>query len=195
METRSETAPEELPPRRLLAIGVASGIAGGLAMAVPVVIWDWVRSSHRALELAMAATAWPFGLTHFSNGQNLWWPIVIGVILLAAYWAVSGVVFTALVDRFVRVSRPAAALAAGAAWSFGSFIFFWDMLLPVARDGVPFRASASGPGPFTAPSWVWILGFTLLGVVTAACYTALRHSPVVEREQVQVEHRQLRHAA
>lgn len=195
METRSETAHVELPPRRLLAIGVASGIAGGIAMAVPVVIWDWVRSSHKALELAMAATAWPFGLTHFSNDQNLWWPIVLGAILIAAYWAVSGVVFTALVDRFVRVSRPAAALAAGAAWSFVSFVFFWDMLLPVARDGVPFRASATGLELFTAPNWVWILGFTLLGVVTAACYTMLRHSPVVERERMRVDQRHLRHAA
>ena len=195
METRSDTAHVELPPRRLLAIGVASGLAGGIAMAVPVVIWGWASSSHRALELAMAATAWPFGLAHFSNDRNLWWPIVLGAILLAAYWALSGVVFTALVDRFVRASRPAAALAAGAAWSFVSFIFFWDMLLPVVRDGVPFRASASGLGPFTAPSWVWILGFTLLGVVTAACYTMLRHLPVVESERVRVDQRHLPRAA
>ena len=195
METRTDTAQVELAPRRLLAIGIASGLTGGIAMAIPIVLWDWVRTSHRALELPMAATAWLFGLTHFSNDQNLWWPIVLGTIILAAYWALSGVVFTALVDRLLRVSRPAAAIAAGAAWSFVSFIFFWDMLLPVARDGVPFRATATGEGPFTAPSWVWILGFTLLGVVTAACYTALRHLPVVESERVRVDQRHLPRAA
>ena len=116
-----------------------------------------------------------FGLAHFSNDQNLWWPIVLGVIILAAYWAVSGVVFTALVDRFVRVSRPAAALAAGAAWSFVSFIFFWDMLLPIARDGAPFRSASGVVG--VAPNWVWILGFTLFGVATGVGYWALHTSP------------------
>jgi hypothetical protein len=174
---------DELPASRVLEVGIASGILGGLALAVPVVIWDWARSSHRALELPMAATAWLFGLEHFSHDVNLWWPIVLGTAVLAVYWAASGVAFAALADRFSRLSHPAWTIVAGAAWSFVSFMFFWYMLLPVARDGVPFRASSVDPLLFTAPNWVWILGFTLSGLVIAGCYAALRRSPVAGREQ------------
>jgi hypothetical protein len=184
-----------LSPSRLLVLGVASGLAGGIALAMPVVVWDWERLGHRALELPMAATAWLFGLTHFSHERNLWWPIVLGLMLLAAYCAVSGVLFATLADRVFKLSRPASTLAAGAGWSFVSFMFFWYMLLPIARDGVPFRAPTRGLELFAAPSWVWILGFTLLGLVTAACYAALRRSPVVQREEVRVERRRLTHAA
>ena len=166
----------------LLAVGVASGLLGGLALAVPIVIWDWVRSSHRALELPMAATAWPFGLDHFSHDQNLWWPILLGIVLLAAYWALAGVVFVALADRTYRVSHPAAAILAGAAWSFVTFIFSWYMLLPVARDGAPFRSTIADPRLYTAPTWVWILGFTLSGLVIGAFYGAFRQSAVLQRE-------------
>jgi hypothetical protein len=34
--------------------------------------------------------------------------------------------------------------------------------------------SSAAPGQFVAPNWVWILGFTLLGLATGACYRALR---------------------
>ena len=57
------------------------------------------------------------------------------------------------------------------------FIFFWYMLLPIARDGAPFRAPAFDPLLFTAPNWVWILGFTLSGLVIAVGYAALRRHP------------------
>lgn len=50
------------------------------------------------------------------------------------------------------------------------------MLLPIARDGAPLRAASSGV-PFVTPNWVWILGFTLFGLTTGACYWALRTSP------------------
>jgi hypothetical protein len=62
-------------------------------------------------------------------------------------------------------------LALGAVWSFVSFMLFWYMLLPIARDGAPFRATAFGE--FVAPNWVWILGFTLSGLATGVCYWAL----------------------
>ncbi len=171
---REERTGQELPVWRLLVVGGASGLVGGIAMAAPIVIWDWTKTEHRALELPMAATAWLFGLTHFSHDRNLWWPIVVGAVLFAAYWALSGIVFAALADRFWRVEHPLSALAAGAAWSFATFVFFWYVLLPIARDGAPFRAPAGDALLFTAPDWVWILGFGLLGVVTAATYTALR---------------------
>ena len=189
----------ELPPggeRRLtvlewLAVGLGSGVFGGLAMAVPLVIWDWVHSGHVALELPMAATAWLFGLQHFSHDTYLTWPVLVGAVLFAAYWTLSGLVFTRLAETS-GVSRPVASLAAGFGWGFVSFIFFWDMLLPIARDGAPFRTPAAAaavvePG-FVAPNWVWILGFTLMGLVTGACYAALRRSPTA-RDEVRDERR------
>jgi hypothetical protein len=191
-----ETTHAELPPLRLLTVGVVSGLAGGVAMATPVVIWDWIRTGHRALELPMAATSWLFGLNHFSDARNLWWPIVVGVVLLGAYGALSGVVFTSLVDRFLRVSRPGSIVAAGAAWSFVSFTFFWYMLLPIARAGAPFRASAGAGRLFAAPDWTWILGFTLLGLVTALWYAALRSRPALLAERRIGQHpARLDHAA
>ena len=158
---RSRDEHDELPTGGLLAVGAASGLLGGLALAVPIVIWDWVRSGHRALELPMATTAWPFGLVHFSNDRNLWWPIVLGIVLLAAFWALSGIAFTALADRVYRVAHPLWAIAAGA----------------------PFRATVADPRLFTAPNWVWILGFTLSGLVIAGTYGALRRSSAVRRER------------
>jgi hypothetical protein len=41
---------DQLSSRRLVTVAVVSGPAGGLAMAVPVVIWDRPRAGHRALE-------------------------------------------------------------------------------------------------------------------------------------------------
>jgi hypothetical protein len=161
----------------LLAVGIGSGLFGGIALAAPIAIWDWVRTGHRAFELPMAATAWLFGLQHFSHQRYLAWPLVIGAALLVAYAVFSGLAFTALADRVYRATRPLASLAAGGAWAFVSFIFFWDMLLPIARDGAPLRATPGAARVFVAPTWVWILGFTLLGFVTGACYAALRTSP------------------
>ncbi len=176
-----------LAPGEWLAVGLGSGLLGGVALAAPIVIWDWVRSGHLALELPMAATAWLFGLQHFSHTQYLAWPLVIGIALLAGYAALSGIVFTGLADRVFGVTRPLASAAAGLAWAFVSFIFFWDMLLPIARDGAPFRAAPGAGHLFVAPPWVWILGFTLLGIVTGTFYSALRASPA--RDEVREERR------
>jgi uncharacterized integral membrane protein len=170
----------------VLAVGTGSGLLGGIALAAPIVIWDWVRAGHRAFELPMAATAWLFGLQHFSHERYLAWPLVIGIALLAVFVALTGVAFTALADRVYGARRPLSSLAAGFAWGFVTFIFFWDMLLPIARGGAPFRA-APGAAGFVAPTWVWILGFTLLGLLTAASYALLRTSRA--REDATVEGR------
>ena len=175
--------PAEAAGRSQLVAGVTAGVLGGLALAAPIVIWDWSRTGHRALELPMAATAWPFGLDHFSHTDNLWWPIVIGTALLAGYWALSGLVFALLADRPLRFAGPGSTLALGAAWSVVTFLVFWEMVLPIARDGMPFRASPRAPLLFTAPNWVWILGFVLSGLVVATGYKALRHLPAAERAQ------------
>lgn len=166
-----------LTRRDWVAVGLGSGLLGGIALAVPIVLWDWARAGHRAFELPMAATAWLFGLQHFSHDQYLAWPLVAGVALLVGYSAVSGLVFTGLADRVFGITGPLASLVAGFAWGFVSFIFFWDMLLPIARDGAPFRAASGAAVGFVAPNWVWILGFTLFGLVTGAGYWALHTSP------------------
>ncbi len=159
--------------RNALIARCSTGMLGGVALAAPLVIYDWARASHSALELPMAATAWLFGLDHFARNGYHWWPIVIGVVLLLAYWALHGLAFGALAEHEKLTSRMGV-LAAGLAWGFASFVFFWTMLLPIARDGAPFRATAAAPGLLVAPAWVWILGYALLGLVTGLAFRALR---------------------
>jgi hypothetical protein len=157
----------------LARVGTECGLLGGLVMALPLVIYDWVRTSHSALELPMAVTAWLFGLNHFHPNGYAVWPIVVGALFLLLYWEALGLAFTAIADRVYRVGSQAGSLALGAVWSFVSFMFFWYMLLPIARDGEPFRF-VSGAVGFVAPNWVWILGYTVFGLATGACYWLLR---------------------
>lgn len=210
MESRLELGPQSLSTRPpapaddrlhrlevggLVAAGSLSGVVGGLALAVPLVIWDWASSTHRALELPMATTAWLFGLEHFSTDENLWWPIVLGSGLLLVYSLASGIAFAALADRVYGVASTAGLLVSGAVWGVVSFVFFWYVLLAIARDGAPFRA-AETLAPSTAPTWVWILGFALFGVVTGACFAALRRMPALLRdEDSEVDELPLRTAA
>jgi hypothetical protein len=141
-----------LAQRRLALVGTLCGLFGGLGMALPLVIYDWVRESHTALELPMAVTAWLFDLNHFDQNGYAFWSIVVGALLLLVYWEAHGLAFTALADRVYRVSTLVGSLARGAVWSFVSFMFFWYTLLPIARDGEPFRLVSGGAG-FVAPNW------------------------------------------
>ena len=158
---------------RLALVGVGCGVGGGMVMAAPLVIYDWANATHSALELPMAVTAWLFGLDHYVRNGYHWWPIVIGALLLLVYWSVLGVVYAAVAERVYRVRTWLGSVALGGFWSFASFMLFWYMLLPIARDGAPFRATVAAPAMFVAPNWVWILAFTLSGVVTGLCCRAL----------------------
>jgi hypothetical protein len=158
---------------RLTLAGITSGIAGGVMLAVPLIIYDWAKASHSALELPMAVTGWLFGLNHFAPNGYDWWPIVIGALFMIAFFGVSGLAYAAVAERVYHVRTVAGNLALGAVWSFVSFIFVWYMLLPIARDGAPFRETAAA-GAFVAPNWVWILGFALSGLATGVCYRMLR---------------------
>jgi hypothetical protein len=178
---RGERAPTVLGLREWLLVGGVSGLLGGLVMAIPLILWDWGRAAHIALELPMATTAWLFGLGHFSHMTYLLGPIVIGAAFLCAYWIASGLAFAALADRTYGIATLGKSLVAGAAWSFVNFLFFWYMLLPIARGGEPFRATAAAPGEFVAPNWVWILAFTVFGLATGIFYAALRN-PAPKRE-------------
>ena len=166
-----------LAPWEWLAIGLGSGLFGGLALIVPVALWDWARSGHEAFELPMAATAWIFGLQHFSQEIYLAWPMLVGGVLLAAGSALAGLAFTGLADRVFALRGLPASVAGGLAWAFLSFVFFWDVLLSLGRDGAPLRAT-TGSRAFVAPNWVWILGFALLGLVTGIGYWRFRRSLV-----------------
>jgi hypothetical protein len=156
---------------RLTRIGLASGIGGGVTLGATLFVYDWANGGHSALELPSAATGWLFGLEYFGQNDYRWWPILIGAVVFLAYWGLMGLLFAGLADRVYHVRTLMGTLALGAAWSFASFMFFWYMLLPIARDGAPFRLAAAGE--FVAPNWVWILGFTLAGLATGICYREL----------------------
>lgn len=182
------TPREATGTRRLAGVGLAAGIGGGLMLAAPLVIWGWVRESHSALEYPMAVTGWLFGLEYFGQNEYRWWPIVIGALFLLAFWAVLGLAFAGLAGRVYRVRTLPGSLALGGVWSFVSFMFVWYMVLPIARDGAPFRLTAAGE--YVAPTWVWVLGFTLAGFTTGIGYRALRSrsaaqpaASATEREQ------------
>jgi hypothetical protein len=189
VEARSLERPHPLRAIQWLEVGCVAGVLGGIALALPLILWDWVHAGHRALELPMATTAWLFGLDHFSHSTYFIGSIVVGFVLLGVYWAVSGLVFTGLADRLLGIATIGKSLAAGAAWSFVSFIFFWNMLLPIARDGAPLRAASVAPGLFVAPDWVWTVAFTAFGLVTGAVYASMRSGlrQTAEDERIEIE--------
>ena len=175
--------PTVLRPVEWIVVGCGVGLLAGVVLALPLIIWDWARAGHLAFELPTATSAWLFGLDHFSHEMNHFWPIVIGIAFLCLYCIGSGIAFTGLADRVYRIATLRNSLVAGAAWGFVNFMFFWYMLLPIARNGAPFRATAAAPGQFVAPNWVWILSFTVFGLATGASYAALRSpAPSVDDE-------------
>jgi hypothetical protein len=168
-----------VPARTRAAIGTAIGLAGGIAMAVPIVLYDLFSSSHSVWELPMAATSWVFGLSHFTQNGVQWWSVVIGTLLLAAFAIACGEIFEALADRFLRVRTTAETVGTGLAWGFVSWLFVWYTLLPIAHDGAPFYATVTSLAlPLgtvsVAPIWTFVLGFALLGLATSYSYRLLR---------------------
>jgi hypothetical protein len=130
VEARSLERPHPLRAIQWLEVGCVAGVLGGIALALPLILWDWVHAGHRALELPMATTAWLFGLDHFSHSTYFIGSIVVGFVLLGVYWAVSGLVFTGLADRLLGIATIGKSLAAGAAWSFVSFILLLEHAAP-----------------------------------------------------------------
>jgi hypothetical protein len=157
-----------LAPASKAAIALTGGLVGSIAMAVPIVLYDWASAAHSALELPMAATAWVFGLGHFVQNGYQWWPIVIGAVLLLAYGVLHGMVFGAVADRFLDLRTVPEALGAGIAWGFVTWLFFWYTLLPIARDRAPF--------PTVAPIWTYVVAFAALGLATSLAYLRLRRA-------------------
>lgn len=164
--------PSATPAERLLPLGVVAGVIGAIALALPIVIYGWAHGSHSALELPMAATAWLFGLEHFAQNEYRFWPIVIGAVLLLVYFALQGAAFAFLEERLRTLTET---VVGGLVLSFYSWLLFWYVILPIARDGAPFRETASVDA-FVAPNWTWILGFALFGVATGIAYWALRRA-------------------
>jgi hypothetical protein len=186
VRVRSVSRGAALSIRSKAEIATLTGLAGGVAMAVPVVLYDWASSLHSALELPMAATAWMFGLDNFTQNGYQWSSIVVGTLLLAAYAIAGGAVFSGFSDRFLRLTTLPETVGVGLAWGFVSWLFFWYTLLPIAHAGVPFMASITPvtlwgvvvpiAGPTVAPVWVFILGFALLGIATSLTYRLLRRA-------------------
>jgi hypothetical protein len=134
----------------------------------------------------MAATAWVFGMSHFTQNGYEWGSIVVGMLLLAGYAIASGAIFGGIADRFLRLRTLPETIGAGFAWGFVSWLFFWYTLLPIAHDGAPFYSTVVTGAVTTplglvgivsavsvAPIWVFVLAFAVLGLVTALAYAAL----------------------
>ena len=155
-----------LSTRTKAFIATTIGLAGGLVMALPLVLYGWASSAHSALELPMAATSWMFGLGHFTQNGYQWTSIALGTLILAVYGIAHGAVFGGFADRFLRLTTVPEALGAGLAWGFVSWMFFWYTLLPITKGGAPFL--------FVGPTWVFLVGFALLGMTTSLVYLTLR---------------------
>ena len=104
---------------------------------------------------------------------SLPWSSAVGALLLIAYWIVSGLAFAALADRVFAIKTLAGSSRAASLWGIVSFVSFWYVLLAIARDGAPFRATAAS-SVLVAPSWLWILGFVVSGLASGLAYHALR---------------------
>lgn len=162
-----------LSARRKALIAVTAGLAGALGMALPIVIYGWANAAHSALELPMAATSWILGLGHFTQNGYQWWSIVVGIVLLTAYGLMHGAIFGAVADRFLRLRTLPETLGAGLAWGFVGWMFFWYTLLPIARGGAPFHATVTS-SLFVAPTWVFVVGYAILGLATSLAYFVMR---------------------
>jgi hypothetical protein len=92
MEARAERLKRHRPQLHLLPreaveehpialLGTFCGLAGGLVRALPLVIYDWAKASHAALELPMAVSAWLFGLNHFDQDGYVVWAIIVGAVI------------------------------------------------------------------------------------------------------------------
>jgi hypothetical protein len=172
---RTSAVPAELSMRSKAVVATTAGLAGFAGLVVPVAIYDWFNAGHTAFELPMAATSWAFGLDHFAQNGYLWGSIVVGLLLLAGYGLLHGVVFGAAADRFLMLQTLPETIGAGLAWGFVSWLFFWYTLLPIAKGGAPFRLI--GPSSlFVAPLWVFVTGFAVLGVSTALGYRFARRT-------------------
>jgi hypothetical protein len=164
-----------LSTRSKAAIATSAGLAGVTGLVAPIVLYDWFNAGHTALELPMAATSWAFGLDHFAQNGYLWGSIVVGALLLVGYGVLHGIVFGAIADRFLMLQTLPETLGAGIAWGFVSWLFFWYTLLPITRGGAPFRLI--GPSSlFVSPTWVFVVGFAVLGVSTALGYRFTRRA-------------------
>lgn len=165
------------------AIGTAIGLAGGVALAVPIMLWDWASSTHSFWELPMAATSWVFGMSHFeANGFDAW-SVLIGILLLAGFAIASGAVFEFVGDRVLRLRSTVGTVATGLGFGFVAWMFTWYTLLPIAHNGAPFHETAIvmslpvstlAATVSVAPVWTFVLGFALLGLTTATVYRSLR---------------------
>jgi hypothetical protein len=77
--------------------------------------------------------------------------------------------------RFLNLRTLPETLGAGIAWGFVSWLFFWYTLLSIARGGAPFHATAASSS-YVAPTWVFLVGFAILGVATSLAYRVLRRT-------------------
>jgi uncharacterized membrane protein YagU involved in acid resistance len=158
--------------RRILLVGAAAGVAGGLAMAAVEMIYGWASSAHTAWDAPMGIWADIGGLNHFGRPVDHIGPIVLGIggHMLNAIFV--GVVFVALV-RLLRY--PTAAPVLGAAFGAGLWALQRYVLLPINTPEDKLFTTAT-----ISPPWVWWLAHLALGTTIGLVYLLLEpRRPVV----------------
>jgi hypothetical protein len=162
---------EVVSSRRRVAGAEIGAVALGV-FAAPVVIYDWARSSHSALELPMAVTGWLFGLEHFVQNDYRWGSIAVGAVILAVVWLVGGLAFGAIADRELELKSLAASIVDGAVWGVAALVLAGVVTL-MGHGGAPFRPTAVTDA-FAAPGWVWAVAFVASGLASGLSYAAVR---------------------
>src|SRR4051794_32461138 len=166
--------------KRTLAVGFASGAAGGLAMAAVEMIYGWASSAHTAWDAPMGIWAYIGGLNHFGRPVDHIGPIVLGIgghMLNAIFVAL---VFVAVM-RVLRNPRGAVILGAGygaALWALQRYVF-----LPISTPED--RLFTTG---LISPLWVWWIAHLALGTTIGLVYVLLeRRAPAIAtRSRAQV---------
>src|SRR3954447_13239391 len=151
--------------KRTLAVGVAAGAAGGLAMAAVEMIYGWASSAHTAWDAPMGIWAYIGRLNHFGRPVDHIGSIVLGIgghMLNSIFVAV---VFVAL----MRVLRnPPGALVLGAAYGAGLWALQRYVFLPINTPED--RLFTTGP---ISPLWVWWVAHLALGTTIGLVYMLL----------------------
>jgi hypothetical protein len=151
--------------KRAILVGVATGAAGGMAMAGVEMIYGWASSAHTAWDAPMGIWAYIGGLNHFGHPANHVWPILLGIGGHMTNSIFVAIVFVGLL-RALRDPPGAALLGAGygvVLWALQRYVF-----LPInTPEGRLFTTGA------ISPSWVWWIAHVALGTTIGLVYLLL----------------------
>ncbi len=154
--------------RRIVAVGVVAGAAGGMAMAAVLMGYGGLSESRSVWGAPMAIWSWLFGLEHFGDPANHVGPIVLGMAAHLVNSMLVGVAFSAFASGFGR-RNWLAPVVLGFLYALALWALMRYGVLPLneATDAL-FTTSR------VAPQWVWWLAHGALGIVTGAFFHPAR---------------------